>query len=62
MSPVSIGILPVERARGLMLWKVSMKGNVYYVMSAKYELSISVRLNTFKTKDILVLTHKGVYK
>jgi hypothetical protein len=29
-------------------------GNIYHVMSAKYELSISVGLNTFKTKGIMV--------
>jgi hypothetical protein len=34
-------------------------GNIYYGMSAKYELSISVGINTFKTKDILVLSRKG---
>jgi hypothetical protein len=34
ISLVSIRILPVDRARGLMSWKVSVMENVYYVMSA----------------------------
>jgi hypothetical protein len=35
IPPVSIGILPVNRARGLNLRKISMD-NIYYAMFAKY--------------------------
>jgi hypothetical protein len=34
-------------------------GNIYYVMSVKYELTMSVG---FKTKGIMVLSRKGVFK
>jgi hypothetical protein len=37
-------------------------GNIYYVMSVKYELSIIVGLNTFTMKGIMVLSRKGVFK
>jgi hypothetical protein len=33
-----------------------MTENVYYVMSVKHELSISVGLNTFKAKGKMVLS------
>jgi hypothetical protein len=49
IPPVSIGILPVDRARGLMLSKVSME-NIYYVISVYYGLSISVRFNTLEAR------------
>jgi hypothetical protein len=37
-------------------------GECLLMTSVKHELSISVGLNTFKTKGILVFSRKGVFK
>jgi len=39
-----------------------MTENVYQTILAKHGLSISVRLNVFKTEDILVFSHKEYIK
>jgi hypothetical protein len=50
IPPVSIGILPVDRARGLKFKENKRNGNIYYGISAHYEISISVASNVFKAR------------